>query len=103
MKWSWLEGRFEGTDVFEGAPKVSDLGIFIPHSYNVQGLIFFHWEDVQPGLLEFRAYCGCDVIASLPFDEVGEVGEDAVDFGFVEERFDEFVDGGDALGEFVGS
>jgi hypothetical protein len=55
VKRSWLEGRFEGTDVFEGAPEVSGLGIFIPHSYNVQGLIFFHREDVQPGLLEFRA------------------------------------------------
>jgi len=55
VKWSWLEGRFEGTDVFEGAPKISGLGIFIPHSYNVQGLIFFHREDVEPGLLEFRA------------------------------------------------
>jgi len=42
-------------DVFEGAPKISGLGIFIPHSYNVQGLIFFHRKHVEPGLLEFRA------------------------------------------------
>jgi hypothetical protein len=55
VKRSWLEGRFEGTDVFEGALEVSGLRIFIPYSYNMQGLIFFHWEDVQPGLLEFRA------------------------------------------------
>jgi len=54
VEWSWLEGRFEGTDVFVGAPKISGLRIFIPYSYNVQGLISFHREDVQPGLLELR-------------------------------------------------
>ena len=41
--------------------------------------------------------------ASLPFDEIREIGEEAVDFGFGEEHGEEFVDGGDALGEFVGA
>jgi hypothetical protein len=41
VKWSWLEGRFEGTDVFEGAPEVSGLGIFIPYSYNVSTFMPF--------------------------------------------------------------
>jgi hypothetical protein len=46
VKGSWLEGRFEGTDVFEGDLKIGGLGIFIPYSYNVQGLSFLHREDV---------------------------------------------------------
>jgi hypothetical protein len=40
-------------------------------------------------------------VASLPFAQIREVGEEAVDLGFVEEDAEEFVDGGDALGEFV--
>ena len=44
------------------------------------------------------------MVLSLPLDaEVREVGEEAVDFGFGEERVEKFVDGGDALGEFVGA
>ena len=44
------------------------------------------------------------MVLSLPLNaEVGEVGEEAVDFGFVEEHAQEFVDGGDALGELVGA
>jgi hypothetical protein len=42
-----------------------------------------------------------DAVPTLPFAEVGEVGEEAVDLGFVEEDAEEFVDGGNALGEFV--
>jgi hypothetical protein len=42
-------------DVIDGAPKVGGLGIFIPYSYNVQGLIFLHRKYVEPGLLQLRA------------------------------------------------
>jgi hypothetical protein len=55
VKGSWLEGRFEGADVFEGDLKISGLGIFIPYSYNVQGPSFVHREDIDPRLLELGA------------------------------------------------
>jgi hypothetical protein len=55
VECSWLAGRFEESDVINGATEVGRLGIFIPYSYNVQGLISFHWKDVEPGLLKFRA------------------------------------------------
>jgi hypothetical protein len=42
-----------------------------------------------------------DAVPSLPFAKVGEIGEEAIDLGFVEEDAEEFVDGGDALEEFV--
>jgi hypothetical protein len=37
------------------------------------------------------------------YAKIREIGEEAVDFGFGEEHGEEFVDGGDALGEFVGA
>jgi hypothetical protein len=42
-------------DVINGTPEVGGLGIFIPYSYNVQGLIILFRKYVEPGLLKFRA------------------------------------------------